>query len=155
MRNGQKIHSFLPVENPGRKLVGILARNVLTNCAYKTVDFTRPLGCQEPVGMENGAISDWQISASSQYSANHQAIQGRLHFPSDGEKAGGWSAAINDVNQWLQVDLVTIFGKVILVATQGSSDMDQWVTVYSLQYGNDGVNFQNYTEFGQDINKVK
>ena len=105
--------------------------------------------------MENGVISDWQISASTYYSANHQAIQGRLHFLPDGGKAGGWSAALNDINQWLQVDLVTIFGKLTRVATQGSSDMDQWVTVYSLQYGNDGVNFQNYTEFGQDVIKVK
>ena len=120
-----------------------------------TSSFQPSLGCQEAVGMETGALPDWQISASSFFSANHLASQGRLNFVPDGDKAGGWSAAINDANQWLQVDLVTIFGKLIGVATQGSSDGDQWVAIYSLQYGNDGENFEYYKENGQEVNKVR
>lgn len=104
--------------------------------------------------MENGAISDSQISASSQYSANHLASQGRLHLQPNGAKAGSWSPAINDVHQWLQVDVITIFARLTRVATQGSNDMDQWVTKYNLQYGDDGVNFQYYKEYKQNVNKV-
>ena len=63
--------------------------------------------CQEALGMEDGAISDAQISASSQWDANHAAKQGRLHFQAVSGKAGSWSAQFNDLNQWLQIDLGT------------------------------------------------
>jgi len=53
--------------------------------------------------MAFGAISDYQISASSQQDGNHTAEQGRLHFKGDESKVGGWSALSNDVNQWIQV----------------------------------------------------
>ena len=99
--------------------------------------------------MENGAISDGQISASSQLFVNHTAIQGRLR-----RKAGSWSAGSSDVNQWLQVDLGSQYTKVTRVATQGGNDAAQWVTKYKLQYSKDGVNFQYYREQGQTINKV-
>ena len=59
--------------------------------------------------MENGAISDHQISASSEYEKimNHKAFQGRLHFESTPSEAGSWSAEITIADQWLQVDLGT------------------------------------------------
>ncbi len=100
--------------------------------------------------MENGAISDGQISVSSQLDANHSAVQGRLHCG-----AGSWSASSNDVNQWLQVDLGSQYTKVTRVATQGRSDAALWVTKYKLQYSNDAVNFQYYREQGQTEDKVK
>lgn len=59
--------------------------------------------------MENGAISDHQISASSEYEKimNHKAFQGRLYFePTPGE-TGSWTAELNNANQWLQVDVGT------------------------------------------------
>lgn len=46
-----------------------------------------------------------------------------------------------------QVDLGNQFTKVTAVATQGRSAADaQWVTKYTLQYSNDGVSFEYYTE---------
>lgn len=98
--------------------------------------------------MENGAIWDMQITASSQFTANYLAIYGRLHFK------GEWIAAVNDVNQWLQVDLGTTSANVTRVATQGRYSNYQWVKSYHLQYGDDGVNFQYYREVGQSIDKV-
>ena len=100
--------------------------------------------------MENGAISDGQISASSQFDANHAAKQGRLHC-----KAGSWSAGNTNLHQWLQVDLGSQYIKVTRVATQGRHDYPQWVTKYKLQYSNDGVNFHYYREQGQTAAKVK
>ena len=105
--------------------------------------------------MESRAISDGQISASSQWDANHAAIQGRLHFQAGGGKAGGWSARSNDANQWLQVDLGSEFTKVTRVATQGRNALNQWVTKYKLEYSKDGVHFQYYREQGKNENKVK
>ncbi len=104
--------------------------------------------------MENREIADWQITASSEYGHNYAAMQGRLHFQADAGKVGSWSALINDVNQWLQIDLI---GQYIVtrVATQGRDDLDQWVKTYKLEYGDDGNNFQLYREQGRSTYKVK
>ena len=105
--------------------------------------------------MESGAISDGQLTASSQYDANTAAIQGRLHFQAAGDKAGAWEARSNDVNQWLQVDLGNQVTAVTRVATQGRNGHNHKVTEYNLQYGDDEVNFQYYKEQGQSSKKVK
>ena len=105
--------------------------------------------------MESGAISDGQLTASSQYDANTAAIQGRLHLQVAGDKAGAWSALSNDVNQWLQVDLGNQVTAVTRVTTQGRNKNYQWVTKYNLQYGDDEVNFHYYKEQGQSTKKVK
>ena len=110
------------------------------------------LECQQALGMRNNAISDGHISASSQYSADHAPFHGRLGFK---EGAGCWSAVTEDANQWLQVDLGSVYTKVTGVATQGSHSKSQWVTKYKIQNGDDGVIFQNYMEKGQSVDKVK
>ena len=111
--------------------------------------------CEDALGMESGAITDWQITASSQLNANHAAILGRLHSQHSW-KAGAWSANTNDVNQWLLVDLIGQY-KVTRVATQGrnSSTYQQWVTKYKLQYSNNTASFQYYKEHGKKEHKVK
>ena len=96
--------------------------------------------------MENGAIADEQITASSEWDGYHAAVQGRLHFPEAGGKAGGWAARTRDTNQWLQIDLKNKYTNITRVATQGRHDTAQWVTKYKLQYSNDGVNFHYYME---------
>ena len=42
--------------------------------------------CGEALGMESGAISDAQISGSSEEDNNHEAHQGRLNFQGSGKK---------------------------------------------------------------------
>ena len=110
--------------------------------------------CQKARGVENGAISDAQISASSQFDANHAAIQGRLHFQKSPGKAGSWSARTNDVNQWLQIDLGNQATKVTRLATQGRNAYSQWVTKYKLQYSQDGVTFHYYSDQPHTAPKV-
>lgn len=110
-------------------------------------------GCQRALGMENTAISNQQISASSQLNVDHAATQGRLYFEATSTKAGAWSARTNGVNQWLQIDLGMQQTKVTGVATQGRNGVDEWVTKYKLQYSDDGQNFQSYRE-GQNTNEV-
>ena len=97
--------------------------------------------------MENGEITDRQISASSIWG---EAGQGRLHFQTGGR---AWIAAQRDDNQWLQVDLGIQDTKVTRVATQGNGYWVVWVKEYKLQYSNDGMNFQYYKE--QNTDKVK
>ena len=107
-----------------------------------------------PLGMENGAISDAQISASSQLDDNHGPHRARLNRKQEGNKKGAWSSLNNDIYQWLQVDIGT-YTTVTRIATQGRSDMSQWVIKYRLQYSEDGVNFHFYKALGQDSAKVR
>ena len=103
--------------------------------------------------MENGAIPDAHITASSAYDANHAATKARLNLRAGGGSRGSWEARSRDLNQWLQVDLG--LSKVTGVATQGRNSASHWVTKYELQYSDDGVNFHYYNESGQSGNKVR
>ena len=104
--------------------------------------------------MENGAISDAQITASSQRPDNNGPHRARLNSRKLGNKKGAWSSLKNDTYQWLQVDLGK-YTTVTRIATQGRSDMRQWVTKYRLQHSEDGVNFHFYKALGQHSAKVR
>jgi len=111
-------------------------------------------GCKAPLGMEQGLISDAQISASSEWDNNHGAERARLNGRSFNLKKGAWSPRFSTLGQWLQVDLekyTTVSG----LATQGRSDYNQWVTKYRIQYSDDGVSFYLYTEPGDGSQKVQ
>ena len=75
------------------------------------------LECADPLGMENYKITAAQISASSQFHANHAPNQGRLNFKGGGGHSGGWSAGANNPSQWFQIDL-RVATNVTFVATQ-------------------------------------
>lgn len=101
--------------------------------------------------MGDGAISNGQISASSQLDADHAAINGRI----TSSTKGSWSAFNNDVSEWLQIDLGsqehTLVAK---IATQGENAKSQWVKHYTLQYSNTGLSFYLYKGQGQSEGKV-
>ena len=117
-------------------------------CLFDIDQFNCIPECHDALGVESGAISDGQISASSQWDEKHAASQGRLNFKAVPGKSGSWSAKDNDVSQWFQVDLGNPHTKVTALATQGRHDRpyDQWVTKYKVQYGEDGVNFKYFME---------
>ncbi|XP_028516413.1 EGF-like repeat and discoidin I-like domain-containing protein 3 [Exaiptasia diaphana] len=111
------------------------------NCTYYFYGANCEKGCNvtPPVGMENGAISNSSITASTEYSSNFAAWSGRLrHLWSS------WSPSTGRAGEWLQVDL----GKTINVtgvATQGHPDASYWVTVYRLTYKRSASSsFKNY-----------
>ena len=108
--------------------------------------------------MESRAITDAQITASSEHNAVHAASHARLNFQEILNKAaGGWAAHASDDNPWLQVDLGAQYTNVTRVATQGRNSLNfpQWVTKYKLQYSDNGKIFKYYREPGQDTDKVK
>ena len=106
--------------------------------------------------MENGAITDAQISASSVWSSTHAASQGRLNYQANSSHSGSWSARTNDANQWLQVDLMSPHVTVTRVATQGRNGRyRQWVETYKLQYSNTATTFRYYREPENTQDKVK
>ena len=114
------------------------------------------LECAEAQGVESGAISNGQMSASSQWSHKESAHYGRLHVKETQNNAGGWVALTNDENQWLQIDLNNRYIKITRVATQGRNILNSpdRVTKYHLTYSNDGINFYFYKERGYNEAKV-
>jgi len=99
--------------------------------------------------MESRAITDAQITASSEHDAAHGASHARLNFQEiPNEAAGGWVAKANDQHPWLQVDVGARLAKVIItgVATQGRNSLnyEQWVTKYTLQYSDTGDPIRHY-----------
>ena len=104
--------------------------------------------------MEDGEITDGQISASSEYAVPRLAASNaRLNTKI---QSGAWAAATNNADQWLQIDLGDNDTQITRVATQGRDDgYNQWVTNYKLQYSDDGVTFQYYREQGKTNDTVK
>lgn len=138
----------------------IKANAINFRCSIKIISimtvigFTKPSPpvCLEALGMQNQKIPDSAISASSEWNSAYKAINGRLHFLYRSGRYGAWSARTNDIYQYLQVN----FGdwtKVSRVAIQGRSDYDQWVTSFTISYGQyDAAFFKTYKEEG--IKKV-
>ena len=107
--------------------------------------------------MESRAITNAQITASSEYSHIHAASHARLNFQEiSSQTSGAWSASATDDNPWLQVNLGLRYTKVTRVATQGRNSLihSEWVTKYKLQYGDNGEIFEYYREPGQATDKV-
>lgn len=99
--------------------------------------------------MESGVIPDSQITASSVNNNNNSPARARLNNL-------GWTAALNDLKSWLQIDLGS-YKIVTRVATRGSSQAvkGSWVTSYRLQYSDDGFIFHFYQEPRDTSAKVK
>ena len=121
--------------------------------------FSEHLECRSSLGMENGNITDTQITASSEWRGTDNylhAYRGRLHLKRAGNMKGAWAAGQKDVNEWLQVDLRSYNARVTGVATQGRQDRNQWVTKYKLQFSffNEPGSFQTYKEKGQNKEKA-
>jgi len=121
------------------------------------MDSAKPLECHEALGMESGAISDVQITASSFHNNKdkYAAYYGRLHLRASGKHGGAWSASKDDVSAWLQIDLNGTY-RVTRLATQGrNGNYKQWVTEYQLQYSNNTESFIFYTGHERNLTKVK
>ncbi|XP_022810230.1 receptor-type tyrosine-protein phosphatase S-like, partial [Stylophora pistillata] len=72
------------------------------------------------LGIENGAIPDSEITASSELSANTPAKNGRLNYT----LGSSWCAETSDTNPYLQIHLQTLH-IIYAVSTQGNSQADQ------------------------------
>lgn len=109
--------------------------------------------------MQNGVISDAQLSASSSFNSNEAANQGRLHNDYT-SYAGAWVAATTS-NEWMQIDLLSNYIRISRVATQGRHHVDnityQWVKKYNLKYSDfeNDTTFRSYMEIGRSLEKVK
>ena len=94
--------------------------------------------------MENGTISDSEITASSELNVSTPAKNGRLN----NTLGSSWCAATSDSNPYLQIDLQTLH-IICAVSTQGNSQADQWVKTYTIELSNDGLS-SSWTDYEED-----
>ena len=107
-------------------------------------DVTKCGGCSQPFGMADGRIPDFAITASSWLDWRNEPQNGRLYSSyREGDEAYGWSPRQNVVGEWLQVDLGTVV-MVTKIATQGSYSYMEWVIQYSIEYSENGTEFQQH-----------
>ena len=69
------------------------------------------------------ATAQVAVETSSNFDANHDQRNLCLDHVAGGGRTGAWSAAVNDLNQWVQVD----FGDsklVTAVSTKGKAKVD-------------------------------
>ncbi|XP_054713671.1 uncharacterized protein LOC129223130 [Uloborus diversus] len=103
-----------------------------------------PYVCQEPLGMENGAIFDFQISASSFLKDTGNPVNARL------DSNTAWIPENNDKEPFLKIDLL-IPTNVTGVITRGRNDANEWVKVYQISHSLDGLHWENALESTRNI----
>jgi len=86
--------------------------------------------------MENGAIPDEDIWASSKINSRSTASRGRLHLKKTKIGEGSWTADNEDQSPWLAIRLNNISEPYTItgVATQGANGKNAWVESYKLLY---------------------
>ena len=97
--------------------------------------------------MENLDIPNSAMTASSQLSTAFIPANARLNYKGATGRLGAWIPAVQDHNQWLQVD----FGsetQISGISTQGYYNADHWVKSFTLSYSSSGSNFQQYQPEG-------
>ncbi|CAG2178630.1 unnamed protein product, partial [Oppiella nova] len=99
--------------------------------------------CCSPLGLMDGRIHDWQLSASSNYDRdpNCNVKYARIHvWP-----GRGWCADTNRTNDYLQIDLgfeTAING----IITQGRADGKSWIKHYHLLFSGDANVWTYYND---------
>ena len=79
--------------------------------------------------MEDGSITDDQITASSYYAEDYEPWAGRLNNPN-----GQWSADIEDWTPWIQVKFSSAV-TITAIQTQGSPTSNWWAKELQIQTG--------------------
>ncbi|XP_044162805.1 lactadherin-like [Acropora millepora] len=147
--------SSLPCKNGGTCVAQYEDNKFKCVCSPGYTDFYCATACQAPLGMRNRRITAAQISASSYLNSKHSPDGARLFNLPSISYVGCWSAASNNLNQWIQIDLRTK-RRVMQVATQGRPSLllfKHWVTRYKLLFSDDGNAFQGFVAQGDSVVK--
>ncbi|XP_069723777.1 coagulation factor V [Phaenicophaeus curvirostris] len=112
-------------------------------------------GCSLPLGMENGEIKNTQVTASSTKTSWFNTWDPSLARLNQKGKLNAWRAKLNNNQQWLQIDLLSI-KKITAVATQGAKSIsgENFVKTYVIQYSDQGLEWKSYTDGSSSVAKV-
>lgn len=98
-----------------------------------------------PLGMSNGEIKDWQITASSTYPASWDPDCHQRYSRIYSVNGKAWCAKHRSDSEWLQIDL-GVAAKISGVIVQGRSGRREWVTKFMISYSNDAFQWQYITD---------
>ncbi|XP_068126779.1 discoidin, CUB and LCCL domain-containing protein 2 isoform X2 [Hyperolius riggenbachi] len=136
-----------------------LANNVTSKVGplSSTLFTFKTTGCYGTLGMENGAIPDTQISASSVLEWTDHTGQNVWGAERARLKRTGpsWAASFSDEHQWLQIDLNKL-PKVTGIITTGStlSAYNYYVSSYRIEYSEDGLKWMVYKDQSTDRDQI-
>jgi len=89
--------------------------------------------------MANGSVPDGDITASSALDSDSSAFHARVR------NTKAWIPSPNDKHPWIQVNLQ--YRRIMTaIVTQGFNG--SFVKSYYVSYGDDGINWTNYTDQG-------
>ena len=91
------------------------------------------------LGLGDGSIGDSQITASSNangYPVSSVRLDTTQNF---------WHPKGTDTSPWLQVDFQEIVN-IVIIKTQGAIEEESFIRTFSVSYGDDGTNFQDYQD---------
>eukprot|EP00795_Rhopilema_esculentum_P007452 gene7452-13218_t len=100
-----------------------------------------------PLGMEDKSIKNYQLSSSSDWDLNHLPFYARLNQPGSLQWCASWNK--HGTDQFIRVDFdkrQVISG----VSVQGQATWDNWVTSYKIKYTEDGYLWKTLQENGID-----
>ncbi|XP_042313402.1 coagulation factor V [Sceloporus undulatus] len=111
--------------------------------------------CSMALGMENGAIENAQITASSYkktWWSSWEPSLARLNLKG---RTNAWQAKSNNNQQWLQIDLLQP-KKITGIITQGARSMttEMYVKTFSILYSNDDSTWNSYVDDSTSTAKV-
>uniref|UniRef100_A0A4W5QCT9 Neuropilin 1 n=1 Tax=Hucho hucho TaxID=62062 RepID=A0A4W5QCT9_9TELE len=152
---GPHIGRYCGNSSPGRVIsyTGILSMTINTDNAIAREGFSCNSGsvsrltdfkCVEGLGMESGAITSDQITASSQYNSNWSPERSRLNY-----KENGWTPSEDSSREWIQVDL-GFLRFVSAVGTQGAiskeTKKEYFVRAYKVDVSSNGEDWVTIKE---------
>ena len=93
-----------------------------------------------PLGMSDGRIANYRLTASSMYNNFYGPWSARLQ-----SRKGGWVAKSSDRQPWIQADFETM-SRVKGIAIQGRYNANQFVKSFTLSYSQSRSRFYPYRE---------
>ncbi|XP_051896510.1 EGF-like repeat and discoidin I-like domain-containing protein 3 isoform X4 [Pristis pectinata] len=113
--------------------------------------------CVSALGMEGGAIEDYQITASSAHLGFLGLKRWRPELARLNNKGivNAWSMATFDLNPWFQVNLLRKM-RITGVITQGALAVGapEYIKVFKIAYSSDGVNFTIFKDSEKNKEKI-
>ena len=115
----------------------------IRNVKFIVFDFLADCPIVTDLGLSDESISDSQITASTDYD----------HSPAAGVKldptGSAWRSKSTDGNPWLQVDFQEVVN-IAIIKTQGVEEtQSSFIRTFSISFGNDGTNFEDYQHAGR------
>ena len=104
--------------------------------------------------MQDYRITKSQLAASSVWGRKFDAYNARLKWKQFLTNAGAWCAKLNNLNQWISVNL-SMSRLVSGVITQGRDGTNQWVTKFKIQYSDDGITWHYIMDSASQEEKVR